>query len=225
MIRVYYTHAALENISPALLDTWSEACAEQLPAAKREQIMRLRPPLSRFNSALGWQLVKFGFRHSGNTDFELSHLKFDDGKKPRWPAAKQDFNLSHSGFLLACALTDNGPVGIDVELIRDLKDEARMFEQILAPQEILPPDADRKLFFHYWTSKEAVIKAEGSGGVWDMPEVRLHGTEACYKNRTWRLYPLGLVPEYAACIACDGTQEIRVQAVALEQLINNQGKT
>jgi 4'-phosphopantetheinyl transferase len=223
MIRVYYTHAAVENISSSLLEAWTGSCVEQLPAGKREQVMRLRPSLGRFNSALAWQLVKFGFRHSGTHDFELSLLRFDNGKKPHWPAAGYDFNISHSESLLACALTDDGQVGIDVEFIRPLHDGARMFEQILAPQERLPPDADRELFFQYWTRKEAVIKAEGSGGVWDMPEVRLQDNEACYKNRSWRLHPLQLVAGYAACVASDRTQEIREQPVALEQLINNPG--
>lgn len=220
MIRVYYTHAAVENISPDILEAWTRAGVEELPAGKREQIMRLRPPLSRFSSAIGWQLVKFGFRHSGHADFELSRLQFDDRKKPCWPGAAHDFNLSHSGSLLACALTDNGMVGIDVELVRPLRDE-RMFEQILATQETLPPDADHHLFFQYWTRKEAVIKAEGSGGVWDMPDVRLQETEAYYKNACWKLYPVDLVPGYAACVACDrSSPDIHIECVTCEQLIN-----
>lgn len=221
MIRVYYTHAVAENISP-VLEAWTAAAARELPPEKREQILRLRPPRSRFNSALGWQLLKFGFRLSGRADFELSRLLFTGRKKPRWEGG-HDFNLSHSEALLACALTDDGRVGIDVEFIRPLQDRERLFEQILSPDETPSPEADHGLFFRYWTSKEAVIKAEGSGGVWDMPEVGLRGTRASYKNTLWLLSPLELVPGYAACLACDREQEIRVEAVALEQLINNQG--
>jgi 4'-phosphopantetheinyl transferase len=221
MIRVYYTHAEVENISPALLETWIESGLEQLPKPKRDQILRLRPPLSRFNSTFGWLLVKFGFRHSGYADFELSRLNFDERQKPRWPGAQHDFNLSHSGSLLACVLTDNGQVGIDVEQIRPLQDQDGMFERILAPQETLSADAGPALFFQYWTRKEAVIKAEGNSGVWDMPEVHLQETEAYYKNRCWQTYPLELVPGYAACTASDrANPDIRIEAVTCEQLIN-----
>jgi 4'-phosphopantetheinyl transferase len=222
MIRVYYTHAVAENISPASLEAWTAKAAGELPPEKREQILRLIPPQSRFNSALGWQLLKSGFRLSGRADFELSRLLFIGRKKPRWEG-NSDFNLSHSESLLACALTDDGQVGIDVEFIRPLKDRERLFEQILSPQELLASDMSDNLFFRYWTAKEAVIKAEGSGGVWDMPEVSLQGTQACYKNTLWLLNTLELVPGYAACLACDREQEIRVEAVTLEQLINNQG--
>lgn len=222
MIRVYYTHAIAENISPAVLEAWTVAAAGELPPEKREQLLRLRPPRSRFNSALGWQLLKFGFRLAGRTDFELSRLLFIGRKKPRWEG-NSDFNLSHSESLLACALTNDGRVGIDVEFMRPLKDQERLFEQILSPRETPPPEAGHDLFFRYWTAKEAVIKAEGSGGVWDMSEVGLQEAHAFYKNTLWLLHPLELVPGYAACLACDREQEIRVEAVALEQLINNQG--
>lgn len=223
MIRVYYTQAQVENISPGELENWSRAAVEELPSVKREQILRLRPPLSRFISALGWQLVKFAFRRSAYPDFELSQLRFEEQKKPRWPG-KADFNLSHSGSLLACALTDNGLVGIDVEQVRMFKDDARMFEHILSPQETLPPEPGRhELFFQYWTRKEAVIKAEGSSGVWNMAEARLQESHAYYKNTAWHLYPLELVAGYASCIACDRDQEFRVEAVALEHLMNDEG--
>ena len=224
MIRVYYTHAEVENISPALLENRIKSGLEQLPPVKREQILRLRPPRSRFNSTFGWLLVRFGFKHSGYADFELSGLQFDERQKPQWPGSAHDFNLSHSGSLLACALTDKGLVGIDVERVRPLQDEQRMFEQILSPQENLPPDADCTLFFQYWTNKEAVIKAEGSGGVWDMSNIHLQGTKAFYKNKAWHLYSLELVPGYAACVACnqDG-QDIRIESVTPEQLIDNKG--
>ncbi len=225
MIRIYYTHAEVENISPALLESRIKSGLEQLPAAKREQITRLRPPRSRFNSTFGWLLVKFAFKQSGQADFELSQLQFEERKKPYWPGKTDDFNLSHSRSLLACAVTDQGLIGIDVEQVHPLQDEQRMFEQILSPQENPPRNTDPELFFQYWTRKEAVVKAEGTGGVWNMRDITLQGTKASYKNRIWHLYPLELVPGYAACVACnrDG-QDIRIDSVAPEQLIDNKGR-
>ncbi|HEY3487588.1 MAG TPA: 4'-phosphopantetheinyl transferase superfamily protein [Gammaproteobacteria bacterium] len=223
MIRVYYTQAAVENIDPSVLEAWMQARLERLPPAKRLQILRLRPLSSRFNSILGWQLVEFAFRNSGYRHFKLSQLEFRDGRKPRWPDQSCDFNLSHSGSMLACALTADGLVGIDVEIIQPLRNQ-RMFRQVLATGEPMPEPAGSNTFFQYWTRKEAVIKAAGIGGVWDMRLIRLNGVNAHYKNSDWHLYPLDILPGYASCVASNmGNQPIHTETVAADRLIRDGG--
>lgn len=77
------------------------------------------------------------------------------------------FNLSHTDGLVACAVTIGREVGIDVEHIgrRLTHDVAGRF---FAPREVsnlhaLPADEQQKVFFDYWTLKEAYIKARGFG--------------------------------------------------------------
>jgi 4'-phosphopantetheinyl transferase len=77
------------------------------------------------------------------------------------------FNLSHTDGLIACAVTIGREVGVDVEHIgrRLTHDVARRF---FAPREVddlraLPPDEQSRVFFDYWTLKEAYIKARGFG--------------------------------------------------------------
>jgi 4'-phosphopantetheinyl transferase len=77
------------------------------------------------------------------------------------------FNLSHTSGLAACAVTGDRDVGVDVEYIdRALTHDvaARFF----APREVtdleaLPESARGRVFFDYWTLKEAYIKARGLG--------------------------------------------------------------
>jgi 4'-phosphopantetheinyl transferase len=77
------------------------------------------------------------------------------------------FNISHTDGLIACAVTIGREVGVDVENIgrRLLHDVAgRHF----APGEVtdlraLPEDEQQRVFFDYWTLKEAYIKARGFG--------------------------------------------------------------
>src|SRR5690606_18991777 len=114
---------------------------------------------------------------------------FDGNRKPRWPHHACDFNLSHSESLLVCVLGDYVQIGVDVEHIRPLRDR-RLFAHILAPGEALPAKHDTALFFRYWTQKEAIIKADGSGGVWDMPKINLQKSPVEYNNRHWYLYPV-----------------------------------
>jgi 4'-phosphopantetheinyl transferase len=85
------------------------------------------------------------------------------------PAGVPDlrFNISHTDGLIACAVTIGREVGVDVENISRtlLHDVAgRHF----APDEVsdlrkLPDDEQKRVFFDYWTLKEAYIKARGFG--------------------------------------------------------------
>ena len=77
------------------------------------------------------------------------------------------FNLSHTEGLIACAVTIGREVGVDVEHIgrRLTHDVAGRF---FAPREVndlkqLAEDEQHKVFFDYWTLKEAYIKARGFG--------------------------------------------------------------
>lgn len=85
------------------------------------------------------------------------------------PAGVPDlrFNLSHTDGLIACAVTIGREVGVDVEHIgrRVVHDVAGRF---FAPSEVtalkaLPEAEQHRVFFDYWTLKEAYIKARGFG--------------------------------------------------------------
>jgi 4'-phosphopantetheinyl transferase len=77
------------------------------------------------------------------------------------------FNISHTDGLIACAVTIGREVGVDVEHVgrRLTHDVAGRF---FAPREVedlgrLPDDDQQRMFFDYWTLKEAYIKARGFG--------------------------------------------------------------
>jgi 4'-phosphopantetheinyl transferase len=85
------------------------------------------------------------------------------------PAGTPDlrFNISHTDGLIACAVTIGREVGIDVEQIgRHLTHD--IAGRFFAPKEVtdlraLPESDQRRVFFDYWTLKEAYIKARGFG--------------------------------------------------------------
>ena len=90
--------------------------------------------------------------------------------KPRLIGASGplEFNLSHSGALALIAVARERPVGVDVELVRELADLEAIAEGHFAPAEVqalraLPPEQRLTGFFRCWTGKEAVIKATGEG--------------------------------------------------------------
>ncbi len=76
--------------------------------------------------------------------------------KPALAGDGPAFSLSHAGDVVGVAVLDEGPVGLDVEVIRPMSDLAAMARHVGAPAE---PSA----FFRAWTRKEALLKATGDG--------------------------------------------------------------
>jgi 4'-phosphopantetheinyl transferase len=78
------------------------------------------------------------------------------------------FNLSHSGDLALMAVSKTQPVGIDVEVIRELPRLEGLIKRCLTPEEQVSQDRltgeERLLgFLRLWTRKEAILKGLGSG--------------------------------------------------------------
>lgn len=101
-------------------------------------------------------------------------LKFDyepHGKPvlclcPSWP--RLQFNLAHSQDLVVYAIAVNHPVGVDVEYQRTTTNVTEIAQRFFSKSEQqalqrLSGEVQKSAFFHYWTAKEAVLKATGQG--------------------------------------------------------------
>ncbi len=78
------------------------------------------------------------------------------------------FNLSHTSGLVACAVREAGPVGVDVEALTGDRPWQALAARFFAPDEArslahLGPAERRRRFLLLWTLKEAVLKARGEG--------------------------------------------------------------
>jgi len=78
-----------------------------------------------------------------------------------------DFNLSHSGDWLACAVTAGTVVGLDLERYDPDRDVMKLARRYFQADEIVALQACGKVdqiarFYDYWTLKEARIKARGA---------------------------------------------------------------
>lgn len=78
-----------------------------------------------------------------------------------------EFNLSHSRDWLACAVTQGGSVGVDIEYCQPARDftklARRFYTQIEYEALLAMPAAERcARFYDLWTLKEARVKASGA---------------------------------------------------------------
>lgn len=78
------------------------------------------------------------------------------------------FNISHTRGVVACIVTRDLDCGVDIETTHRRDDLQDLTRTVLAPAEIArittAPDTERpRLFYRYWTLKEAYAKAIGLG--------------------------------------------------------------
>jgi 4'-phosphopantetheinyl transferase len=81
--------------------------------------------------------------------------------RPLLPGTNLEASIAHSGDLVAVALTEGQPVGVDVEE-NTHREYVSLLDYVCAPSE-RPHVTSRAAFYRYWTRKEAVLKATGAG--------------------------------------------------------------
>lgn len=90
---------------------------------------------------------------------EVPELSFSSRGKPEF-AGREGYwlSLSHSGEYALCALSDDGPVGVDIETVRPHREG--LAEYAMSPAELLVYDGTWEDFCRIWTLKEAWCKRE-----------------------------------------------------------------
>jgi 4'-phosphopantetheinyl transferase len=78
------------------------------------------------------------------------------------------FNVSHCEDVALIAVSTNGPVGVDVERVRNDFNLDRVVERLFSPEEArgfadLSPSRRPRALFTWWTRKESLVKATGEG--------------------------------------------------------------
>ena len=95
-------------------------------------------------------------------------LIFDQSPSQMRTPGALHFNLAHSEGVGLLAITQAGPVGVDIEQIRRLENFEGLVKQFFSPREAaafsrLAPAEQPLAFFNLWTRKEALLKATGLG--------------------------------------------------------------
>jgi 4'-phosphopantetheinyl transferase len=132
------------------------------------------------------------------------------------PKMEIDFNLSHSHEVALVAVTAAREIGVDVEWVRKEFAFAEVAKRFFTRREVaalhsLPHNFQREAFYKCWTSKEALLKAKGTGlrGELDEVEILFNLEDGVRVNSTvpnWTLVELNPGDGYVGALAVQGPQ-------------------
>lgn len=156
---------------PPLGDTTLTECLPILSASEQALYLTIKSPRRRREYLAGHYLLRVALTHLLPDWAEQHTFELDD---ENWlsltgPAASCiDFNLSHSGEWVACAVGYNCRLGVDIESPRKQRSYRELAAEYFSEGECRRLDAlsdeeCREAFFELWTLKESYLKARKQG--------------------------------------------------------------
>lgn len=168
----------------------------QLPGNLQSKILKYRKWQDSQRSLLGKALLLKGLDYLSLSKYSLYDLKFTKLERPYFDNFI-DFNISHAGEYVICAISLTGKIGVDVEDIQDISIED--FENNFSSKEwedILKASNKLYSFYEYWTKKEAFLKAIGIGLNIPLNKTEILDNRIIFNNTEWFLNEIKIDERY-----------------------------
>lgn len=193
---IYYT--ILEDLETPL----SPRETENLPVIFQEEINGYKKQDDKIRIWAGKKLLMHLLEAHGYPVSLAANFVADALGRP-YIEGVPDFNITHSGQIVAIVSMLGPKVGIDVEKIRPM--DVKAFVKVFSEPEIAYIENHARpmeAFFECWTQKESVMKADGRGMRIPLHNICLFHTYATITDReeTWHLYPFFAHPAYKSHI-------------------------
>ena len=138
-------------------------------------------------------------------------------------------SLSHSGDMIAAAISTGRPVGIDIQHLVPGLDTVALSARFFPPDEAgyvaAGPDAGARAdrFAHLWARKEAVVKAAG-GRLWPNLKIAVHGRDVvtCAEPQTaHRVLDVPAPAGFRAAVALTGATPFTAPLITVTLGLNS----
>ena len=206
MIDLFYTFFD----TPLATDTWN-SYLQNVPEEIQTQVMRFKRWQDRHSCLLGKILLREGLKKHGYPPDCLNNLSYSTYKRP-FIDNSIDFNISHSGEYVMCAINTDGRVGIDIERKKPLN--FAEFRNYMTPDEwdtMREAPDQSEYFYDLWTVKESVIKAEGKGLSIPLLDIHRVGDTANFNKNIWYIKKVAIDLNYSCHVVTNNiTPEICV---------------
>ena len=167
----------------------------------QNQVSRFRHWHDAQRSLLSKALLLKALEMNGHSQLSLNDLKFNAYQKPYFENGP-NFNISHSGNVVICAVSNDIIIGIDVEEVKPIP--LQDFSDLFSSQElelIFNNKKDYAPFYTLWTQKEAFLKALGVGLNLPLNQVIIMNDAIHYNGITWYLQKINIDDNYLCHLA------------------------
>lgn len=195
MIKIYYSNFTTK------LDTISfDRYLNALPVKQIDKILRYKRWQDAHASLFGKLLLRDALMDLGYNP-DLNQIKYTEYNRP-YIEGFFDFNISHSGCYVVCAISRECRIGVDIEEMKQI-DMGNFINQWTATElnSIINSADINSHFFELWSMKEAVIKADGKGLNIPFKNIVIHDNMTSIDGITWYLTPLSFIDQYSFYIA------------------------
>ncbi|MGN7359331.1 4'-phosphopantetheinyl transferase family protein [Paenibacillus sp. SAF-054] len=155
------------HLEQMLHPEWLDKAAAHLPQEVRLKAARYRAEQDARREIVSAVLKRVvACERTGIAVDQVQFTKNDYGKPSLKGYPDFHFNISHSADWVVCAVSTEGPIGVDIEQIGEAEDEvARLCftHTELERWRHCPADLRDGFFYELWTLKESYVKAIGMG--------------------------------------------------------------
>jgi 4'-phosphopantetheinyl transferase len=197
-----------------------EVCAEVLSSDEQERAAKFKFQRDRRRYIVGHATLRSIL--AAHVKKSPQELTFRHGKNGKpfldGPDTERDiqFNLTHSHDVALLAVTRGQEIGVDVEYMNRDFAFTEVAERFFTPKEVqalraLPAPLRKQAFFKCWTSKEAFLKAKGTGLSGELDEVTIelidaHSVKVKATLSDWSLTELTPCDGYVGALVVEGVQ-------------------
>lgn len=144
-------------------DSFYSGVFQTLPQGRQVKVQRCRKKFDQYSCILGDYLLRKIVSETiacAVEDVIISHTETGQPYIVYPSNTGAHISLSHSGGFVVAAINST-PIGIDIEMIRDIDDV--VLDHVLSDAEKEYVWQSRQRFFEVWTMKEAYLKCIGTG--------------------------------------------------------------
>jgi len=197
MVKVLYFRFT-EELEPNVFKHY----LQKLPIDFQKKALRYRRWQDQYTNLFGKLLLVYGLKEYGFREEDLNHLKYNEYNKP-YLENEIYFNLSHSGDIVICAISNEQEIGIDIEEMKPIN--IWEFDTIFTKNELeIMNNSSHPVFtfYKYWTIKESVIKAIGKGLALPLSEVVVSDDDQCsFRNQHFKIQIIDIEKGYYCALA------------------------